>query len=120
MTAVGHSVSAYIADDSAVLANTTGRTGIGGYCDANGGTYHSSDNIVSVGDVRIAVVGNYLIGSIVVANDLDVGLTVTASSNYNLIWSDNSSTSHDTTSSTDWTNGFLVDDLRTDTQTISY
>ena len=40
-------------------------------------------------------------------------------SNANFLWSDNSQTSH-TTSTADWTNGYLVDDLSTSSLTLSY
>ena len=55
-------------------------------------------------------------GSVALATDSDFGLTVTASTTNNLVWSDNSVTTHDfalTSGSSDWASGYLVDNLST-------
>lgn len=63
----------------------------------------------------------YTAGTVVASTDSDVDLTVNAASTtHNLIWSDNSNTSHSVTSGSDWTNGYLVNDLAIETQTLTY
>ena len=83
---------------------------------------NDTDSSADTGTLTIVITKatDFTSGSVAAAGDSDLGLTVTAGSDHNLIWSDNSSTSHDVTSSADWTNGYLVDDLMTDTHTISY
>ena len=64
---------------------------------------------------------NYAEGSVVGSTDSDEDIVLGATSTtHNFVWSDNSNTSHDVTSSADWTNGFLVDSLMTDTHTVGY
>ena len=62
----------------------------------------------------------YEAGSTVEANDSDVGLELNDNYivPYNFLWSDNSSTTH-STNTRDWTNGYLVEDLATNSLTLS-
>lgn len=62
---------------------------------------------------------DYSIDTAVATGDSDVSIAVAATDMFDCIWSDNSATSHSTTTA-DWTNGYLVNDLATDTHTLSY
>jgi hypothetical protein len=55
---------------------------------------------------------SYTAGSLVATGQTDIGLAVTTTAQ-NFIWSDNSDTSHNVTTTSDWTNGYLVDNLST-------
>jgi hypothetical protein len=78
-------------------------------------------------EVKITVAGgttysdDYIMSSI--AADAS-GVASTTSNNVsltnaNFVWSDMSAQGHDTTTTTDWTNGYLVKNLPTDTQVLT-
>ncbi len=84
---------------------------------ANSATISQDDiNLYELTRVRIHM---YEAGSgVVEIDDITIGTTVYAMEPTNLLWSDNSNTSHSTRTS-DWYNGLLVDSLMTDTLTLA-
>ena len=63
--------------------------------------------------------GTYAIGSIVAATDSDLNLTVSSgvAPEASFVWSDASASGHSFLTA-DWTNGYLVKNLPTDTQNL--
>jgi hypothetical protein len=109
-----YNITAYIADDTSPLTTTTGVGATGGWDATNSRLYQAAGTTVAIGDIRITPFSTYTTaGSVVATGNTDIGTSVTASTTNNLIWSDNSSTSHDVTTSSDWTNGYNVDNLST-------